>query len=118
MDEDLIDLEERGWQALRAGGSTATGFYDTVLDTEVTMLLPGGLVITSRPDALASMSGAPWDSYDLGDWAVHRVTDDVALVTYSARARRGDVSYSALMSSLYVQRPGGWRLASHQQTPR
>ncbi len=118
MDHELIDLEDRGWQALRAGGGSAIAFYDSVLDTRVTMLLPGGLAIASRAAALESMSGAPWDAYDLADQAVHQVTDDVALVTYSVSARRGDLAYQALVSSLYVRRPGGWRLAFHQQTPR
>ncbi len=118
MDHELIDLEDHGWQALRAGGGSAIAFYDSVLDTRVTMLLPGGLAITSRAAALKSMSGAPWDAYDLADRAVHQVTDDVALVTYSVSARRGDLAYHALVSSLYVRRPGGWRLTFHQQTPR
>jgi len=118
MDDELIDLEDHGWQALRAGGGSAIAFYDTVLDTRVTMLLPDGLAITSRPAALKAMSGVPWDAYDLADWSVQHVTDDVALVTYAASARRGDLAYQALVSSLYVRRPGGWRLTFHQQTPR
>ncbi|GEN80735.1 nuclear transport factor 2 family protein [Actinotalea fermentans] len=118
MDDELIGLEDQGWQALRAGGGTVIAFYNSVLDTQVTMLLPGGLTITSRPAALKAMSGAPWDWYHLSDWAVQHVTDDVAVVTYSAAAERDETPYAALVSSLYVRRAGGWRLAFHQQTPR
>lgn len=118
MDAELIDLEDHGWQALRAGGGSAIAFYDSVLDTRVTMLLPGGLTITSRAAALKAMSGTPWDAYDIADWSVQAVTDDVGLVTYSVSARRGEVAYGALVSSLYARRPGGWRLTFHQQTPR
>ena len=32
--------------------------------------------------------------------------------------RDGGLPYSALISSTYVHRAGGWRLALHQQTPR
>lgn len=116
--DDVIHLEEEGWQALRAGGEHAVAFYDGVLDTRVTMLLPGGLVITSRAAALESMSGTPWDESHLDDWDVQHPADGVALVTYAARARRSGEPYAALVASLYVRRPGGWRLAFHQQTPR
>jgi hypothetical protein len=45
--------------------------------------------------------------------------DGGALVAYGVVARReGQPEYSALMASGYVRRPGGWRLAFHQQTPR
>lgn len=117
MDDELIALEDQGWQALLAGGGGVVAFYNSVLDTQITMLLPGGLTITSRPAALKAMSGTPWDWYHLTGWAVQHVTDDVAVVTYSASAHRGETLYSALVSSLYVRRPGGWRLAFHQHTP-
>lgn len=112
-----MDLEHQGWQALGVGGDEARAFYDGVLDDGVTMLLPGGLVITDRDEALASMSGAPWDDYQLDEIAVTTPTPDTGLVTYRARARRGDTAYTALMSTLYLRRAGGWRLAFHQQTP-
>ncbi len=118
MDEELIALEDQGWQALRAGGGSVIAFYNSVLDTQVTMLLPGGLAITSRPAALKAMSGAPWDWYHLSGWSVQHLTDDVAMVSYSASAERSGTAYEALVASVYVRRPGGWRLAFHQQTPR
>ncbi len=116
--DDLVPLEEAGWRALRSGGAAARAFYDDVLDEQVTMLLPGGLVLADRDAALDSMAGPPWDEVELSDWAVHALTDDVALLTYAAQARRGEMRYAALVSSLYARRPGGWRLAAHQQTPR
>lgn len=118
MDDELIALEDQGWQALRAGGGSVIAFYNSVLDTQITMLLPDGLTITSRPTALKALSGVSWDAYHLSDWSVRNVTDDVALVTYSVSAQRGDLPYAALVSSLYVRRSGGWRLTFHQQTPR
>lgn len=39
-------------------------------------------------------------------------------MTYGVLAQRDDTAYSALMSSVYVRRGDGWKLAFHQQTPR
>lgn len=116
MDHELIELEEHGWQALRAGGGSAIAFFDSVLDLQVTMLLPRSVHITSRPVALKALSGSRWDSYHLGNWSVRNLTDDVVLITYEVDARRGDEDYAALVASTYVRRPGGWRLTAHQHT--
>ena len=114
----LIDLEQHGWRALSGQAPDAGRFYGEILDETVTMLLPGGLVITDRATALASLRPGSWESFELTDLRVTQPSTDVGLVTYAATAQRGGTRYSALMSSLYVWRPEGWRLAFHQQTPR
>src|SRR3546814_16826983 len=63
------------------------------------------------------MSGEPWSSFELDDERVVSLTDQSAVVAYRASAARGDLSYSALISSTYVRGAGKWRLALHQQTP-
>jgi hypothetical protein len=119
VDDELIDLEERGWQALAADPRTATEFYERVLDDEVVMLLPGGLRLTERATVVASMGGAPWASYHLEGPQVLALGDAAAVVSYGVVAQReGAAPYSALISSTYVRRDDGWRLAVHQQTPR
>jgi hypothetical protein len=41
--------------------------------------------------------------------------DDVAIISYRADVKRADgVPYSALVSSAYVRRVAGWKLAFHQ----
>ena len=40
------------------------------------------------------------------------------LLPAGMRLVRDGATYSALVSSAYVRREGGWRLALHQQTPR
>jgi len=63
------------------------------------------------------MSGQPWDWYRIEDGRVMSLTDDVAVVLYTAAAQRGDDPvYSAQMASTWVRRDGEWRLAIHQQT--
>jgi hypothetical protein len=118
-DEELAALERAGWDALTLGGEHARAFYAEALDDAALMLLPGGLLIEDRQTLLDAMAGPPWSSYRLEDLRVVRPTADTAVVAYGAVAQRaGEAEYSALMSSGYVKRAGGWRLALHQQTPR
>lgn len=115
--QELLELERAGWRALSSSGDAATAFYGEVLAPQVVMLLPGGLWITDRQQAIRSMGGAPWDAHQLADERVDALTDTCAIVSYRASARRGDLEYRALMSSTYVADGGRWRLAVHQQTP-
>lgn len=117
MEDELIALEDQGWQALRAGGGSVVAFYNSLLDTQITMLLPDGILMTSRPQAIKALSHLRWDWYHLSDWTVQEITEDVGLVSYAASAEREDTPYAAFATSLYVRRSGGWRLAQHQQTP-
>jgi hypothetical protein len=114
---ELIRLEERGWEALSTPGG-GPEFYGEVLDDDVVMLLPGGIVLDERGAALDAMSGPPWSAHHLEHLGEHRPTADTGLVTYGVVATRGELEYSALVSSLYVRRDDGWRMAFHQQTPR
>jgi len=116
MQRELLDLEERGWQALAAGRGPE--FYDEVCAPDAVMLFPGGMVL-DRDDAIEGLRQAPpWASYELTDARVVPLDDDAAVVVYRATAQRdGDEPYRAAMSSTYVRRGGEWRLAVHQQTP-
>lgn len=116
---ELTALEHRGWRALSSSGAAAADFYRQVLDGSVVMLLPGGLALTHREEIISSMSGQPWTAYRLEDAQVLQPTEDTGVVTYGVVAEReGAAGYSALVSSLYVRRDDGWKLAFHQQTPR
>lgn len=114
---EILGLEHEAWQALSTNSGAVRALCERVLDPEVVMLLPGGLVIEGSDQALESMSGPPWDSYELSHERVLTLSGDAAVVVYQARARRGDLDYLALINSTYVRRGGGWRLALHQQTP-
>jgi hypothetical protein len=115
---ELIELEKQGWRALSSTGEAAAEFYERVLDDTVVMLLPGAMVLDDRAAIVQSMSGQPWSSFELRDLRVIHPTADTAVVTYAVVAQRqGTLEYSALMSSLYVQRANGWKLTFHQQTP-
>jgi hypothetical protein len=116
----LIDLETRSWEALAVGGEECTTFYDEILDAEPVILMPGGLVLRDRATVVKSMGGPPWTDYRLEEMSVIELSPDAAVITYGAVARRNGQArpYSAFMSSIYVRRYDGWKLAMHQQTPR
>jgi ketosteroid isomerase-like protein len=112
--QELEALEHRGWEALsRPNGAT---FYEQVMADDGLMAFPG--MIMDKEAALEAIRGAsPWSSFALREV---RVTADshVGLVTYVARAQRGDAApYEAVMSSVYVRRGTDWKLLLHQQSP-
>jgi hypothetical protein len=116
--DELEVLERDGWDALSTSGEAARTFFERVLDDSVVMLLPGGAVLDDRALIVESMSGQPWSGFSLADVRSLRLTPETGVVTYGVVAERDGQEYSALMSSLYVRREDGWRLAFHQQTPR
>src|SRR5690625_5653725 len=65
LETDPGDLERRGWEALSSDPQSATAFYGEVLDDDVRMLFPGGLLLTDREEILRTMGGPPWDAFQL-----------------------------------------------------
>ena len=115
--EELLDLERAGWRALSSGGDEATSFYGGILDERCLMLLPGGIIIEGRQQAVSSMQGPFWDSFELDEARTLELSDDVVVLAYRADASRGDTGYRAWVTSTYVRHGREWRLALHQQTP-
>jgi len=115
--DELLDLERRGWRALATSGGAAAAFYGEVLATDVLFLLPGGMVLDDRAEIVGAMGGPPWSAFELADERVVPLGAGSALVAYRARARREGRDYEALFASTYVQVGGAWKLAVHQQTP-
>lgn len=116
--EELLELELAGWNALSSSGGEASSFYGGILDERCLMLLPGGIVIESREEAVSSMQqGPPWDSFELDQARILELVDDVAVLAYRASAHRGESRYRAWINSTYIRREGEWRLTLHQQTP-
>ncbi len=115
--QTLLALEEQAWQALSAG--RAQQFYGRYLAPQAVMVFPTGVL--TREQALSSLDSAPpWASHTIDDAQVVVLTEDSALLTYSARAQRmGEAPYLARMTTVFVREPGGddWLTAFHQQTP-
>jgi hypothetical protein len=117
--EDLIQLEEQGWQALSLDRDEAVKFYDYVLTIDAIMVFPGGLLIRGKSAILDSIREAePWLKYRLDDVQILDLSANTRGVVYRANAQRAEhVEYNALMSSLYVRQDGRWKMAFHQQSP-
>ena len=85
LNEALIERERAAWRALSTDGETAAAFFADVLADEVLMLLPGGLVIDDREQAIDAMRGGPWASFELADERTLTLGPDSAIVAYQAR---------------------------------
>ena len=58
-----------------------------------------------------------WADVDFEDVLAQSITTDVAALTYKVKARWNyeKAATTAIGSSIYVKRDGGWKLALHQQ---
>lgn len=108
----LMELEEGFWRE-------GKDFFDAHLTDDFRMLVPG-MGAVNRAQTLAGIDdGARWSHVEMRDAAVTRLGPDAAVLSYHARAQRGDggAAYTALVSSAYVRREGAWKIAFHHQTP-
>ena len=106
--DELIRLEKAGWDALSTGGQTASLFYADNLARSILLVVPGDLLIDSREDAIESLGGPPWTSFELVEERVLQLGDDAATVIYKGTASRGETTYTALFNSTYVRESGVW----------
>lgn len=82
------------------------------------MVLASGDVM-DRDTVVAALGQAPvWRTYDITDARLIQIGPGNAALVYRGTAyREGDEpAFIGLMSSVYVQRDGEWRLALYQQT--
>lgn len=113
--ETLLELEERGWQALSS--DEPVSFCEQWLADEALLVVPG--MIIDRDQFLAALrSEQPWRTHEINDARTVPFVEDCAAVLYRVTARRGDQPpYVALITSVYARRDGTWKLIYHQQTP-
>jgi hypothetical protein len=74
--------------------------------------------VMSNEDIAKSAEQGRWKDISIEQKGLARLSDTAAVITYECTAKRKDGQpYRALVSSGYVNRAGGWKLAFHQQTP-
>lgn len=116
--QELIELEKQGWRALSSEGEAGKDVYSSVLAEDAVMLFPGGILIDGKENILESIGSQPWESFEIEDPRVIRLSEDAGVLAYKVSAQReGSDLYVALVSSIYVLDQGTWRLVFHQQTP-
>jgi Domain of unknown function (DUF4440) len=110
-DDTFWKMEERLW----TGGVAA---YEERLDADCIMAFPPPAGLMKREAIFASISKARrWTAVEMTGRHTSHPRDSVAVLGYRARARRGEETYEAVCTSVYVLRDGGWRMVQHQQTP-
>jgi ketosteroid isomerase-like protein len=113
----MPDLRETLLAIERALGGGDGDAYRAHLTDDAVVVVPGA-AITREQTAHAIDATPGWDDFEISDDKLVQLTPDSALITYRWRSSRGDETYEALMSSVYVKQPDGeWKLALHQQTP-
>jgi hypothetical protein len=118
IEQELVELEERGWQVLSSGGDSAARFYGSLLTDDSVMIFPGGMLVKGKSQILETMGGPPWQWFELEGQQVIALSADTYAVVYKAAAQRaGDDVYEATISSIYVLNNGQWELVLHQQSP-
>jgi hypothetical protein len=109
LKEELLEIEHR----LGGGGKRE---YGELLRDDAVVVIPGQSLDKGQTVEAIDRE-APWDEFEISDERVMALGDDGAVLSYHWSSRRGEVSYEALMSSVYVRENGDWKLALHQQTP-
>jgi hypothetical protein len=115
LTDNLLDLEELGWQALSSADPVP--FCEEWLAEDALMVVPG-MVIDRATFLHAVARETPWASHRIEDPRIVRLTAQSAAVVYRVIAQRGDQPpFVGWLTSVYVTRANRWRLVLHQQTP-
>ena len=113
MDE-LSELENAGWASLCDG--TGADFYGSIMTDDGRMVLADGSVM-SRDHVMASLGSSPtWASYSIEHPIMIPIGDDAAALVYTGTGKRDNQTFRGIMTSTYVRRGDGWKLALYQQT--
>ena len=116
--QNLIEIEEQGWQALSTDVETSKKFYSSVLRDDAVMLFPGGMIIEGKEKILQFLAAQPWKSFQTEEPRVISLSESAEVLVYRVTAQReGSEPYVALINSTYEFSGGMWKLVLHQQTP-
>ena len=113
LDKTLLALERQFW----LGDADS---YRKNLADECLLAFTEMAGVSSKEEIARTVEGGQrWRDLALQLKGLVEPAAGVAILTYEATATRaGGEPYAALVSSAYVQRDHGWKLAFHQQTPR
>lgn len=115
MEDELFRIEDGFWL------EGESHFLDH-LDEQCLLAFPQagemhGVYPRAQVAASASTPGR-WRDLSISNRMLIQPADDFALISYRADVTRFDgVAYSAMVSSGYVRRADGWKLAFHQHSP-
>lgn len=112
IDNELLALEKKFW-------TEGADFYRENLDEQCVVVFTEMAGLKTREEIVAMIGAQPrYAEVTIDLKAAHRLDRSTAIIAYQANARMADgTRHRALVSSLYVERVGGWKMAFHQQTP-
>jgi hypothetical protein len=115
LTEELFAIEQGFWLEGR-------DYFLDHLDDECLLAFPqqGEMHGVYSRDEIAASASLPnrWRDLKIASRQLIEPAEDVAIISYRGDVIRGDGEpYSALVSSAYVRRPAGWKLAFHQHSP-
>ena len=109
--EELLAIEKHFW----TGGPEV---YRRHADERCLIAFAEMAGVMSNGDIAKSAEKGRWKDISIEQKGLARLSDTAAVITYECAAKRKDGQpYRALVSSGYVKRADGWKLAFHQQTP-
>lgn len=111
LEHELMTIEKNFW----TGGPEA---YHQFADNQCLIAFADMAGVVSNGDIARTARKGRWSDIEMKKKGLAELSDTAAVLTYEARTRREDGKpYRAIVSSGYVKRPTGWKLAFHQQTP-
>ena len=117
--DTLIAIEKGFWQ----GWADADGApFSARLTDGAIVITPGGMT-AGKVQQVEEIEAGDCEvrSWELSSPEVHRVTDDVVILTYHAEQEAScegkDISGPLIVSAVYVHQDGEWKSASYQETP-
>jgi hypothetical protein len=114
VEKDLLALERQFWT-----GDAA--FYERNVDESCLVAFNRDMagVMSNKEIAATVKDGARWQDLEIELKGLVTPSDDTAILSYEARAKRQNGEpYAALVSTGYAKRDGRWKMVFHQQTPQ
>jgi hypothetical protein len=110
-EQTFLSIEKALWN----GGPDA---YRDHLDDQCLVAFTDMAGLVTKASIADMAEDGRWSDVTIEPKGFLEMTDETALLTYHCAAKRknGDM-YRALVSSGYVKRPEGWKLAFHTQAP-
>lgn len=115
LEQELFTIEQGFWLSGKE-------HFSTHLDDRCILVFPqAGQMhgVKTRDEVAATVTQANrWRDLKMSDRSLLQATDHAAILSYRADVTRTDGQpYAALVSSAYVRRRDGWKLAFHQHSP-
>jgi len=112
VEHDLLTIERKLW----TGGPEA---YRSNLEPSCLVAFKEMAGAMPREDIAKGAEKGRWRDISMEPKGLVSLGDDAVILTYECVAKRqNDETHRAFVSSGYVKRPSGWKLAFHQQTAR